>query len=524
MDGGVVIRRIATPLCALTLAISGSLVSTAAATTAPSAAPTNACGERGFDPSAADVGQTTGPPRLDLKYPWPEIVPVPVPDPAPNLTRVPQDPLPADPCADPCPDLTDAGPEQPDDTGSLGSSGSDSGSSSSGSSGSSSSGSDGSAAGSLGPQVPRISIGPDPEPIPIPIPGPEQPRPPAPTPQSPPVEPGPVAASAPAPAVGEVSLVAQLTGPGSINRTDKRWQVNATDLGITWESGPGEVSVAFGDTFGRGWAPPGANGSDWRSNVLGHSTDRDLSDGMTIDSMVQDSRCHAVEVLGSRKVKNWETTTIPTSGFAIGDRQYLSYMSVRRWSVIPGMWDTNRGGIAYSDDRGQTWTKDPYANWDNLFGGSKFQVTSMVPAGDHVYMFGTPNGRLGTVAVARAPKDQVLNKSAYQYWTGGTWSPVAEHSPTPVMSGNAAELSVRYDARRDLWQMSYLDTLAGTIVLRQAKTPQGSWTDAVPLVNAVDYPKIYGGFIHPWSTEHDLYFTVSEWDSYNVYLMHAKLN
>ena len=46
----------------------------------------------------------------------------------------------------------------------------------------------------------------------------------------------------------------------------------------------------------------------------------------------------------------------------------------------------------------------------------------------------------------------------------------------------------------------------------------------VPMVRAADYPKMYGGFIHPWSTEDDLYFTMSEWDSYNVYLMHAKLN
>ncbi|NKZ68461.1 DUF4185 domain-containing protein, partial [Rhodococcus hoagii] len=81
--------------------------------------------------------------------------------------------------------------------------------------------------------------------------------------------------------------------------------------------------------------PPGANGQDWRSNVLGHSTDTDLADGLTIDSMVQDRRCHAAEIIASRHIPNWETTTIPTSGFAIGDRQYLSYMSVRRWSVVP---------------------------------------------------------------------------------------------------------------------------------------------------------------------------------------------
>ncbi|MFC9786733.1 DUF4185 domain-containing protein [Rhodococcus sp. NPDC127528] len=506
-------QRIGSPLCALALAASGTLLTAVPATAAPTIPPTNACGEVGFDPSSKGGDQSVLPGSLDIKIPWPEIVPVPVPDPPQDQTRVPQAPLPADPCADPCPDITDTTTEQPE-SGSSGSSGSSSNESGSASSGS----------GSWGSSVPRFSIGPDPEPIPIPIPGPGQPLPPAPLEQSPPVEPGPVAGAASAPKVGDVSLVAQLTGHGSINRTDKRWQVNGTDLGITWESKPGEVAVVFGDTFGKDWAPPGANGQDWRSNVLGHSTDRNLSDGMTIDSMVQDSPCHAVEVLGSRKIKNWETTTIPTSGFAIGDRQYMSYMSVRRWSMIPGMWYTNRGGIAYSDDQGQTWTKDPYAQWENIFGLNHFQVASMVPAGDHVYMFGTPNGRLGTVAVARVQKDQVLNKTAYQYWKDGNWTPIGESSPTPILRGTAAELSVRFDESRGLWQMSYLDTIAGAIVLRQATSPQGAWTDGTPMVRSVDYPKMYGGFIHPWSTEHDLYFTMSEWDSYNVYLMHAKLN
>lgn len=506
-------RRIGAPLFALALALSAPLAIPPTTSAAPSA-PVNACGETGFDPSSAAGGSPALPGNVDIRFPWPQIVTVPMTDPVPDQTRVPQDPLPTDPCVDPCPDLTDSAPEPTEeDPGSSGSASSDSFSSDS-----SSSGSDGSS-------VPRFSITPDiePIPIPIPIPGPKPDVPPAPDPVSPPVEVAPQSQAPQPPDVGSTRLVAQLTGHGSINRTDKRWQVDGTDLGITWESKPGEVAIAFGDTFGTDWEPPGANGTDWRSNVLGHSTDRNLSDGLTIDSMVQDSRCHAAEVLSSRKIKNWETTTIPTSGFALGGRQYMSYMSVRRWSIIPGLWYTNYGGIAHSDDDGQTWTKDPHARWDNLFGLNNFQVAAMVPAGDHVYMFGTPNGRLGTVAVARVPQDQVLNKTAYQYWVDGEWSPVGEKWPTPILHDTAAELSVRYDATRGLWQMSYLDTVAGAIVLREATSPQGEWTKGVPVVRASDYPAMYGGFIHPWSTETDLYFTMSEWDSYNVYLMHTTL-
>ena len=167
-----------------------------------------------------------------------------------------------------------------------------------------------------------------------------------------PQERGPTAHRA-EPTVGDVRLVGAADRVAvRQNRTDKRWQVNGTDLGIMWESAPGEVAVAFGDTVGKGFRPPGGPGDDWRSNVLGFSTDRNLSDGMSLDSMVQDSRCHAAELLDSRKLDNIEITTIPTSGFAIGDRQYMSYMSIRTWNSMPGTWWTNYGGIAYSDDGG----------------------------------------------------------------------------------------------------------------------------------------------------------------------------
>ncbi|SNY87349.1 protein of unknown function [Nocardia amikacinitolerans] len=500
--------------------------------------PVNMCGETGFDPLAREPDPSLPPPppivippQIDIPVPIPEITPVPVPDPPQDKTRIVPEPLPEDPCRNPCPDIRDtpkpdieAADTETPEAPAPGGTGSSSGSGSGSGSGSADTGSAGSGSGSGdgGIQLPRIEFRPEIEPIPIPVPGGPGDEPqPAPPPVVHPIEPGPVAEAVVAPWVGEVDLVGQVTGHGSNNRTDMRWQVDGTDLGLMWETKPGEVAVVFGDTFGEGWVTGGAGGPDWRSNVLAYSTDRDLSDGLTLDTMVQDSRCHAAEILSSRKIKNWETTVIPTSGFAIGNRQYLSYMSVNKWSRVPGMWFTNYGGIAYSDDNGSTWTKDQHARWDNLFGMGRFQVAAMVPQGDYVYMFGTPNGRVGVVGLARVPKDQVLNKTAYQYWVNGAWAPAIENHATPLFLGIASEVSVRYDAATEKWQMVYLDSAQGAIVLREAAAPQGIWTDTVPLVNTSDYPKAYGGFIHPWSSGRDLYFTISAWDTYNVYLMRA---
>ncbi len=492
--------------------------------------PKNTCGETGFDPLARKPDPNAAPapilpplpPSVDIPVPYPEIVPVPVPGPKPDNTRIAPEPLPTDPCRNPCPDIRDTPKPPPaEEPGKPSEPAPDSGSASGSGTGS------GTGSGSnSGPfNLPNININPEPEPIPIPIPGGE---PPAPQTPPPPVvnTPGPGAIAAPpAPRQVEgVKLVGQVTGHGSANRTDMRWQVDGTDLGIMWETKPGQVGVLFGDSFGKGWQYGVPGGPDWRSNVLGFSSEHDLSKGLTIDNMVQDSRCHAAELLNSRKVKNFEMTVIPTSAFALGNRQYMSYMSINHWSRIPGMWWTNNGGLAYSDDGGSTWVKDQYAKWDNMFGVDRFQVATMVPHGDYVYMFGTPNGRVGMIGLARVPKKDVLNKDAYQYWVNGTWSPVPDNLATPLMPGIAGELSVRYDESSKQWQMVYLDPARHAIVLRTADEPQGTWTDGVVLADTDNYPKAYGGFIHPWSTGKDLYFTMSAWDSYNVYLMHATLD
>jgi hypothetical protein len=106
-------RRLGAPLCVLAIAASSALAVTPTAAAAP---PVNACGETGFDPSSADRSGSTLPGNIDIRYPWPQIVPVPLPDPPQDQTRIPQEPLPADPCADPCPDLTDPTPEPEPDT------------------------------------------------------------------------------------------------------------------------------------------------------------------------------------------------------------------------------------------------------------------------------------------------------------------------------------------------------------------------------------------------------------------------
>ena len=325
------------------------------------------------------------------------------------------------------------------------------------------------------------------------------------------------------------TLVGAVTGRASVNRTDVRWQITGTDLGILWEGSSGDVMAAFGDTFGGLWSGHGSPGTPavngWRSNTLARSADRDLTDGMTVDAFVPDTRHPrtARELLSSRKVEGQETTVVPTAGIAVGGRDYVHYMSVRRW-ISHGEWSTNHAGIAWSDDGGDTWVKDPAAVWP---GGGSFQMGAFARSGDHVYLFGTPAGRSGDVELARVPADRILDPAAYRYWDGDAarWSATLTDA-TPVVAGPVGEMSVQWNDHLGRWTMLHVlspaDTDVRSIVLRTAPSPTGPWTAPQELASSREHPGLYGGFIHPWSAvsgDGDLYFTMSLWEPYNVYLM-----
>ena len=330
----------------------------------------------------------------------------------------------------------------------------------------------------------------------------------------------------------QAAMIAAVTGSGSLNHTDERWGITGTDLGILWEGSSGDVLAAFGDTFGGRWSGHGSPGTPaanaWRSNTLARSGDHDLTDGMTVDAFAGATGSGAAgELLSSQKVEGEEMTVVPTAGIAVGDRDYVHYMSVRRW-IAHGHWSTNHAGIAWSDDGGETWVKDPDAVWPNEDGaGDTFQMGAFARSGPHVYLYGTPAGRGGDVRLARVPRFAVLDPDAYRYWDGSGWTaPLAD--AVPVVAAPVGEMSVQYNEHLARWTMLHVlspdDSELRSIVLRTAPRPEGPWSAPQELATSREHPGLYGGFIHPWSAasgDADIYFTMSVWEPYNVYLMRA---
>jgi Domain of unknown function (DUF4185) len=326
--------------------------------------------------------------------------------------------------------------------------------------------------------------------------------------------------------LGEADPVAVLTGAASINATEIRYQVKGTDLGIMWTDDRGQILAAFGDTFGPGWAGISSGFAnpatiDWRSNTLARSTGHDPTGRMSF-TFVTDRPGHAKELLPSLKQDGVEMTKIPTGGINIDGRNYLAYMSVRSFTH-PGHWITNYSGVAYSDDGGQTWHDALSARRPNTPAlDEKFQMIAYARRDGFVYAFGTPNGRFGNAYLARVPEQRLLDTSAYEYWDGENWQGSSAIA-APVVQRPVGEISVRYDHILKSWEMMYLDEWREAIVVRLAPQPAGPWGAPIPVATASEYPNLYGGFLNPDSQGLDIYFTMTQYNNYNVSMMHAKL-
>ena len=355
---------------------------------------------------------------------------------------------------------------------------------------------------------------------------------------------------------GPTQFLQLVTGPTSPSESLAEYGVGGTDLGIMWDNGDAddrEILMAFGDTMGDCSVP----GNQWRSNVLFRSGDAVLDDGITIDSAAMGADGLAKSIV-PRADQPGEVTIIPTAGISVNGVQYLRYMSVAHWGQ-PGSWTTNYSGIAYSTDNGENWTPVPEMARpitdavpvgdgapavDSSWRGA--QMSSFVKGqdDDYLYEYLTPSGRQGAVILARVATGDsptaaelgdddltddtlltgVLDPAGYDYWDGDAkaWVPDIEDASV-VMPAPASELSTMWNEHLGKYTAMYSKGF-DSIVMRTADHPEGPWSDTTALIDYSMLPGVYGGFMHPWAQGGDLYYLVTTWNAYNVFLVRTDLS
>ena len=334
-----------------------------------------------------------------------------------------------------------------------------------------------------------------------------------------------------------VTQVAVLTGPDAITPT-RAADICGTDLGIPATLN-GKLYVAFGDTFGYDGNTCTPFGPNWRSNVLGLSSDSTLDDGLSWDgwhTRPGDSKAVAVVEGAHQPALTGEQTKIPTAMIGLGPTLVLHYMSISGFASKGGVWSCNYSQFVTSNDGGLTWQKQ-----GQHVGGQAGHFNMLALSADlgrdnrsghYVYALGTTCGRFGNAQLARARPANLTDVSTWEYYSGQTtrgtprWTP-SPNQATEAVPGPVGEASLNWNAYLDRWTYSYLNEGTASLELREAVHPWGPWSAPHVLATAKQYPQLYGAFSsHALQRNNGktMYFIMSRFGPYNTYLMRAELS
>lgn len=329
-------------------------------------------------------------------------------------------------------------------------------------------------------------------------------------------------------------------------RPTDRFKVQGTDLGFLFEGGKqfgsnGRslwVGGIFGDTFNS--RQPG--GADWRSPVILRTSNKDFVErGIKWDNAVGGDayakQAWPYRHIGDRGTVNGSNfdafTIIPNDVIQLPDNNYLGCgFRVKKWGTAGEQlmcWTISNAWFWSNDPHAENWQPCRHENnlgrlyeWENSGRNHLFQNTTllMVPGDDHVYAFGSPEGRktgpTSGVYLRRAHWQHLCNDSAWEFWgwTGRRWEWGKNVNPTPILkpvtpNGAIGEINAQFIAGKVV--LTYTDSLMGSVALT-ADRPDGLWSDPVQICSRIEQPAQYAPSVHPWSTDlTDAFFHVSSW-------------
>lgn len=154
------------------------------------------------------------------------------------------------------------------------------------------------------------------------------------------------------------------------------------------------------------------------------------------------------------------------------------------------------------------------------------QINALINKRNLDYLLYEGGTRDSNAKLARFHETDIENKTAYEYWNAFTnqWIKGNENEATVLIEDKVGELSFIYNETHKKWIIAYFNADRYNITMRTAEDITGPWSEPYELANGREYAQLYGSYIHPLSVTGDnLYFTMSMWMPYNVFLMKAEL-
>jgi hypothetical protein len=286
--------------------------------------------------------------------------------------------------------------------------------------------------------------------------------------------------------------VKDLTGTAT---SSGQFGVGGTDLGIAVRQPNGKIAYIFGDTFEQ----DGVGGPGWRSPVLLRSEPG--FDGNGIDFTGAAGGQYAKQILNYSHANG--TTWLPSDAITIGNRMYLHFI------VNQGLGNVQWTGIAYSDDNGENWTVSN-ARWEAGENGDLRQLWTWERGCDGY-----------VIILHRVPEGQILDHNAYEPWG---WNGFQWGWGTPasvVLEGAFGEMSLRRVEHK--WVLAWFNAGQYELTIKVFDRPTSNLYEAATYhpIRGTDWcgqsdtavAQLYGGYIHPDSTLHNLHLIVSQWNT-----------
>jgi len=310
-----------------------------------------------------------------------------------------------------------------------------------------------------------------------------------------------------------------------------------TSLGVGWSSDLGvmafhhnKVFLLTGDTFGTGIYSP--NSLAWTTDT--HAADcLDLNWSVTRDGSPQYFFPH---------IGRGSISTVPAGAISVNGNLYVFMMDVTYWSS--GSTDSTNARVALikSSNDGQSFGDSPI--WTSALDNHFVNIAPVVaahptiPHHQAVYMFGSGLYRESDIYLAACDTADIEDRSKYIYFKGfvgdqAQWG--IEADAQPIVTGvKTGELSVQWSCYLQRWLLSAFDYTSGNLYFRSATSLSGPWS-APKLV--FEGSKVYHWYQPGWFGPyggyllHELdrgggryvYFTLSLWVPYNIFLMEADL-